>query len=807
MVILCPWATLAQQPAAVKDTPKEQVAPPASSLNRVAVTSNGRPVPFATILNTRTGHATVADVNGVGAVPAWRGNDTLKVQSLGYEVVTVIPGREPLEVIELAPTTFEIEEVVVQSNAMASSALTSSALVQMDGLVAKAPVMTVETTAELLESSGQVHMQVSQQGGISPVLRGFEASRVLLVVDGVRMNNAIYRSGHLQNASTVDPFAVAQTQVIMGPSSVLYGSDALGGVVHFLTPKPECSRNGFEVQGRVVGQGSTVNQGWAGHLNVEMKGKKWANLTNFTRREFGDLRMGSWRTHGDSTWGLVPSLVQQVGGRDTLIDNPDPEVQVPTGYDQWDLQHRMFVSTPISQFDVNFQHSTTSDVPRFDVFNDMVGDQPKWAEWSYGPQRRSMLSLSSLSSLWGNVFWTTTASYQHVEESRIKRRFEGLQRVTQKEALDVWGLSSVMRGRKNQVGWEAGLDGQWNTVSSVAQSVHVQTGATSPDWTRYADGGSAMSTWGGFASARRTWGRHTFRGGVRYSQASVEASFEDTTWLELPEREVQQSGGAWTGSASWEGSLAPNLQALTSLSSGFRHPNVDDLGKVREKNGFVLVPNGDLDPEHLYAAEQSLKWNLKPHSDMLSIQLAAFGSLWKDAIVQANASLGGDTMLVVDGDSARIQMNQNLDRAWVRGARFEIGGRLWPKTMFRGVLNWTLGTSLDETRSPLAHIPPTFGLVEISKKGTTGRLTSSVRFALPKLAADFGPGPTDNLQEALPWGTPGWATWNVEGSLRLTSSLELRVSALNLLDQHYRTFGSGLSAPGRNVRGTLTARF
>ena len=113
---------------------------------------------------------------------------------------------------------------------VASGAVSMATMVPLDRLVAKSPALTVETTGDLLEATGQVHLQMSQQGGISPVLRGFEANRVLLVVDGVRMNNAIYRAGHLQNASTVDPFAVAQTQVIMGPSSVLYGSDALGGV-------------------------------------------------------------------------------------------------------------------------------------------------------------------------------------------------------------------------------------------------------------------------------------------------------------------------------------------------------------------------------------------------------------------------------------------------------------------------------------------------------------------------------------------------------------------------------------------------
>ena len=211
--------------------------------------------------------------------------------------------------------------------------------------------------------------------------------------------------------------------------------------------------------------------------------------------------------------------------------------------------------------------------------------------------------------------------------------------------------------------------------------------------------------------------------------------------------------------------------------------------------------------DRLYTADEGLTWSLKPNSDLLRVQAAAFGSLWRDAIVQADATLNGDTVLVIDGDTARIQMNQNLDRAWVRGARIEVTGKLWPKTSLRAVCNWTLGTSLDDDETPLSHMPPTFGVVELSRKGEIARVSTSLQYALAKDAEDFGPGSTDNLQEALSTGTPGWTTFNIEAALQLTDRMDFRLSALNLLDVHYRTFGSGISAPGRNFRGTLSARF
>ena len=810
--ITCPlailvWGCFHSVPAQQPNAPIQQEQRKITSNNQVSVVSNGSPVPFATVQNIRTGEAAVANALGLANLSAWGLQDTLRVQSMGFEVVSIVPGVQPSVLVELPVSTIEIEEVVVQSNTSVSRATTMAAVSQMATIATQTPVVTVETTGDLLQHSGQVHLQMSQQGGVSPVLRGFEANRVLLVVDGVRMNNAIYRSGHLQNAGSIDPFAIAQTQVVMGPSSVMYGSDALGGVVHFLTRRPALSAGGFDVSGKVLGQGSSVNGGWAGHANLMLRAPNWGAVTNVSRREFGDLRMGSRRLHGDSTWGKVPFLVERINERDTLMINPNPERQVPSGFSQLDLQQRFRVRAGGFDVDLNLQHSTTSDVPRFDVFNDLSGGIQKWAEWSYGPQNRTLVAATVSHSLGARSVWTTVGSFQAVEESRIKRRFGNDVRITQLEKLDVWGLSSFLRGQVRQWRWEVGIDGQWNDVKSTAQGEQLTSGELTRELTRYADGGSTMQTLGVFASARRSKGIHSIQTGLRYSHAAVHSTFLDTAWFQLPVQDVEQSDGALTGSASWSTEWSPHWRTMTSLASGFRHPNVDDLGKIREKNGFVLVPNVDLAPEMLYTAEEGLTWSLKPNSDLLRVQAAAFGSLWRDAIVQADATLNGDTVLVIDGDTARIQMNQNLDRAWVRGARIEVTGKLWPKTSLRAVCNWTLGTSLDDDETPLSHMPPTFGMVELSRKGEIARISASLQYALAKDAEDFGPGSTDNLQEALSTGTPGWSTFNIEAALQLTDRMDFRLSALNLLDVHYRTFGSGISAPGRNFRGTLSARF
>ena len=242
-----------------------------------------------------------------------------------------------------------------------------------------------------------------------------------------------------------------------------------------------------------------------------------------------------------------------------------------------------------------------------------------------------MLAVTHQKAFSGGWVWTTLGSLQDVEESRIKRRFAQDVRITQLENVRVWGWTSVLRGRIREWRVEGGLDGQWNRVASSAKGTDIVTGAQGLAQTRYADGGSSMNTWGAFASAQRNVGSHEFRGGLRYSHAAVLASFVDTTWMTLPDPEVNQQKGALTASGSWTGPISPHWQAVTSVASGFRHPNVDDLGKVREKGGYVLVPNADLKPEYLYTAEQAATWMLRPGSDVLVVQGAAFASLCLEA--------------------------------------------------------------------------------------------------------------------------------------------------------------------------------
>ena len=150
-----------------------------------------------------------------------------------------------------------------------------------------------QTSADLLGQSGTVFIQKSQLGGGSPMIRGFATNRVLLVVDGVRMNNAIYRSGNLQNIISIDPLSTEAAEVIFGPGSLIYGSDAIGGVMDFHTLEPRFSKTDkMQAKGAVLGRYSSANQEKTGHADLNLGWKKWSILTSVSFSRFDDLKMG-----------------------------------------------------------------------------------------------------------------------------------------------------------------------------------------------------------------------------------------------------------------------------------------------------------------------------------------------------------------------------------------------------------------------------------------------------------------------------------------------------------------------------------
>lgn len=242
----------------------------------VADKANLQPLAGVRIITLPSGPGFVTNALGQFDFVPTAGADSLRVQRFDYLPRTVAVSE--LAVlgyrILLSERSFSLNEVVVS----ASKAEEKRADVPQQIQVLSARELAFQnnqTTADVLQQSGQVLVQKSQAGGGSPIIRGFEANKVLMVLDGVRLNNAIYRGGHLQNVITVDNAALEKAEIVFGPGSVVYGSDALGGVVHFYTKTPALSQQGAKpvISGNAFSRYATANQEKTGHVDFSIGGR------------------------------------------------------------------------------------------------------------------------------------------------------------------------------------------------------------------------------------------------------------------------------------------------------------------------------------------------------------------------------------------------------------------------------------------------------------------------------------------------------------------------------------------------------
>jgi len=655
------------------------------------------------------------------------------------------------------------------------------------------------TSADMLQNSGQVLVQKSQGGGGSPMMRGFEANKLLLVIDGVRMNNAIYRSGHLQNSITIDPSILEETEIIFGPNSVLYGSDALGGIIHFHTQTPTLADSTKWKTNSNISTFYDYQTGLNTNINTSVGQKKWGVLTSLSVSNFKDYEMGKNRYHGYENWGLDTTYAEVINNKDTVVSNANPNLQKQTGYSQIDFLSKLYYQ-PSSRlnYTLNFQYSESSNINRYDKLNEYRNGVLRYAEWYYGPQKRLFTSAKinfKPHKQWLNA-GTVILSFQKIDEDRISRNFNTLNRDFQLEDVYVYAINTDMSIIIDSTQFlYYGVEVQHNIVNSIAFSQDIYSDETNPFQTRYPDGGSQYLSSGLYVEYKNHLSKKIiFSSGLRYSLVYAKSMFDDTSFIKLPFNQVQFLTSAPSGHLGLIYQADKRTLLKSSVSSGFRAPNVDDYGKVFEKKGNTVVPTNQLKAEYAINGELSVERIFGKNT--LTVGTSVYYTYLFNAIDRQDAVLNGLDSILYDGEWTNVQQNVNINRAQIYGISTYFKWTIIKFLYLTGTLNYTKGIDLIQLK-PLSHIAPVFGKLELNYRNqiiNTG-IYSYYNFA--KKAIDYG-GITDNLDEATIDGTPAWATLNFKFSYIKFKTITFHFKATNLLDIHYKQFASAISAPGRS---------
>ncbi len=751
------------------------------------------------------------DVKGKADVSSLRKEDSIWVYLPGYagrKIFLIAAVQE--QSIDLTAKLINLDEVVLSANRKEESKLDvpyAMEIIKQKDIEFTNPA----TSGDMLANTGQVFLQKSQAGGGSPGMRGFEANKVLLVVDGVRMNNAIYRGGHLQDVMTLDPNMLERTEIVFGPSSTIYGSDALGGVVHFYTKNAQLSNDDkMLVKANAMVRYASAAQEKTGHLDFSLGWKKFASLTNITFSDFGDLTSGSAKLAGYSNAWDRKFYAERINERDTMLPNANNNLQKGSGYTQMDLMQRFVLKTGNHvTHNLNFQYSESGFLPRYDRLNgDYAGGKFRWAENGYGPQKRLLgaytLNYDGKTAISDNV--KVIFAYQKIDQDRITRRFQNVNRKTQMEDVTVLSANvDVFKDIKEKYELRYGVELTANDVKSAAHFTNILTEAETPADTRYADGGSVMNSFAVYAS--HSWEvnqNFVITDGLRYTNTMLKSTFKDTTFFKFPFTEAKQNTQAVTGSLGFTWKADNDYKFTMLANTGFRTPNVDDMSKVFESAGNVLiVPNPDLKPEYTYNFEMGIS---KVFQSRYKFDVTAFYTTRTNALVAKNFQFNGSDSVMYNGTYSKVQAMQNVDRAYIYGFTGGVQFDFNEQVSFRSVINYTYGRYIDATNDtvvPLDHIAPVFGQTSVLYKNKNVDAEFFVRYNGKKALSEYSPSGEDNLPYATANGMPAWFTLNVRVGVNFTKSLRLNVACENITDNRYRVFASGINAAGRNFMISL----
>lgn len=673
-----------------------------------------------------------------------------------------------------------------------------------------------QTSADLLQSSGQVFVQKSQLGGGSPSIRGYSTNRLLITLDGIRFNTAIFRGGNVQNIISIDPFYLERTEVILGPGSVVYGSDAVGGVLNFYTKNPTFSKKdstNLLISGNALTRYSTSNNEKTGHFDINIGAEKWAFLTSASYSDYGDQRQGR---HGPDAF-LRNEFVRRINGEDVVVQNDDPLQQVSTGYSSYNfLQKIRYAPNATWDFNFNVSYATTSDYDRYDRLTQRDSDGTlRSAEWFYGPQKWFLTNLQINKE--GSGPWYDrvqgTFAFQNSEESRNDRRFgrAGLRTRTERVNALSGSLDFVkaLKNRKNKLNY--GIEYVYNFINSNGSITDIETGQFELTDTRYPDGSEWQSLAAYVSGQFSIAPKLRLNTGLRYNQIFVFTDFSDNNqFFNFPFEKSRVNFGNVTGSAGLNYELSKTVLLKTNLSTAFRAPNIDDIGKVFDSgDGDLVIPNPDLKAEYAYNAEVGAVFNF---SNIVTFDTNFYYSQLENALVRRDFTLNGSSTIEFEGEIVNIEAIQNAGTAQVWG--FEAGIEINLPRDFKvtSQYNITRGEQEEEDGSllPVRHVAPTFGNTHLIWKKERWTLDAYAAYNGSFDFEDLSPEVNDSPElfavdaNGNPF-SPSWYTINLSSQFKLNDHWNFTANLENITDQRYRTYASGISAAGRNL--ILSAKY
>ncbi len=637
-----------------------------------------------------------------------------------------------------------------------------------------------KTSAEVLREEPGVFVQKTSHGGGSAIIRGLSSNQILLLVDGIRMNNSTYRLGNHSYLTMIDYFTLNQIEVVRGPTSVMYGSDALGGTINAITKDivPGESKNGISY--RVFGRWASADNERTSRIDLSYSGKRIGMLGGVSLKKFGDLRRGVINS--------VPELEHSTNG----------PIQSPSGFDCFDWDYKLILySSETTKLIFSSQYTKKSNLPRYDKY-----ENNGYYLWLYNPQKRHLTYIRLEKSL-NNPYISSfhaTVSLNIQDEGRQKQKKPESSITKEWVGVKTGGFSLQLRSFFEGHLLTYGSEVYHDLINAERFTQDPVTSDTKKDeQARYPDGAVYTSIGVYLQDEVKISTRLKSIAGVRFSSFYTKFSLPPASPVtELYGETISQNFHALTGSEGLIVKLSDGLFLDCNLSQAFRAPNLSDISKLGESKGNTFeIPNPGLKPESMTSFDTGIKIEKKNVSASVSVYYARVDNL----IASADAVYGGSSVIERNSVIFKVKSKQNIGKAYLCGAESTFNYRRGKTNIF---CNLTLPYGWNITlNEPVGGVPPFFGLAGARIDMHRGAIEGFVRFAAKqdKLSAD------DMDDPRIPkGGTPGWTTVNLRARYSIPNIGEIMCGIENIFDVNYREHGSGINGPGRNFIVSMEIR-
>lgn len=676
---------------------------------------------------------------------------------------------------------FTLEEIVVTATRRESKVFdvpyTANILTGEEIVFRRNP----RTVPEIFFEDPDIIVQKTSRGQESPFIRGFTGFRTLFLIDGIRLNSSVFRDGPNEYWGTVDPFAINRLEIVKGPSSVLYGSDAIGGTVNAITSEKFSYEGEYSTKGRIFYRYSSADRGHVGRLEGSVTdGKALGLFAGFSLKSFDDLDAG-----------------RHVG------------IQKKTGYPiragDFNAEYRI---SSRSRLIVGVQDFDQNDAWR--VHKTLYG--ASWRGTAVGNEKKRALDHNRqlVYSQWhadevGD--WIDSAkfslSYQRLEEFQHRIRSDDR---SDKQGFEVqtMGLWSQL-GSESRIGyWTYGIEYYRDFVDSFLKEYNAD-GSLRREGIQGPVGDDAAYDLLGLYVQNELPVSERLEAifGLRYTYARADAEEVQDPLESDKEISIRDKWSDAVGSLRLLFHLNDQWNLYGGVSQGFRTPNLSDLTRLDSaRSNEIEVPSPGLDPEKFL----SLELGLKTEHDRLRGELAYYYTVIHDLIDRY------PTGNIIDGEN-EVQ-KANTGDGYVTGFELKFAYRLTHEWSIRGGGAWTRGradtfptSEQIRDRAYMSRISPLTGTLGVLWEEPSKKYWAEVLLVAANNQDELSPGDKADTQRIPFGGTPGYVVYSLRGGTQITDNLSLCATVENITNKDYRIHGSGQNEPGTNFILSLDLRF